>query len=169
MTIRQCDSQDRLKEISLAVDVLQNTVPRFVEMPVTAFTVGIDEKYTYDFPDVSDLEQNADWEILIEPFVGYNEFFPTFMTGVFDNTRLIFDPAGNQTLANSTSFFKIVLKEKGEGALSFPYYCTVYVECSDFECTDSTDGQTRQDQGTSDDPVAAKIQLFEVSPVDPLG
>ena len=146
MTIRQCDSQDRLYEVSLKIDVLQNTVPRFVEMPVTAFTVGIDEKLTYDFPEITDLEQNADWEILIEPFVGYNEFFPEFMTAVFDNKRLIFDPAGNSTLANTTSFFKVILKEKGEGALSFPYYCTVFVECLDSECSESPEGQTRPDQ-----------------------
>ena len=56
MTIRQCDSQNRLYEVSLKIDVLQNTVPRFVEMPVTAFTVDIDEKLTYDFPEITDLE-----------------------------------------------------------------------------------------------------------------
>ena len=68
------------------------------------------------------------------------------MTAVFDNKRLIFDPAGNSTLANTTSFFKVILKEKGEGALSFPYYCTVFVECLDSVCSESPGGQTRPDQ-----------------------
>ena len=115
-------------------------------MPVTAFTVSVDEKLIYDFPDVEDLEQNADWEILIEPFVGYNEFYPEFMTGVFENRRLIFEPAGDLTLANTTSFFKVVLKEIGEGALSFPYYCTVFVECLNSECTESSEGAVGSDQ-----------------------
>ena len=68
------------------------------------------------------------------------------MTGVFENRRLIFEPAGNLTLANTTSFFKVVLKEIGEGALSFPYYCTVFVECLDPECTESSEGAVGSDQ-----------------------
>ena len=83
---------------------------------------------------------------MIEPFVGYNEFFPEFMTGVFENRRLIFEPAGNLTLANTTSFFKVVLKEKGKGALSFPYYCTVFVECLNSLCTDSSEGNAGANQ-----------------------
>ena len=51
-------------------------------------------------PRVEDLEENADSEILIEPFTGYGEFYPEFMTPYFDNTRLVFKPDGNLTLSN---------------------------------------------------------------------
>ena len=60
-------------------------MPRFVDMLQTSFVVNINENLTYDLPDVIDLEDNSEWEILIEPFVGYNEFFPNFMQTYFEN------------------------------------------------------------------------------------
>ena len=141
----------------------------------TSFTVNYKESLTYDLPDVEDIENNAEWEILIEPFVGYNEFYPSFMETFFENRRLVFNPDGNITLANTPFFFKIILKEKGKGALSFPYYCKVYVVCPESECpaqSSTGTGGDGEDDGTTsgqDSDKKGEIELFKVKPVDPLG
>ena len=171
ITLRHCDRRDRLFEINLKVEVLRNTVPKFVDAVDTSFVVNIHETLTYDLPDVEDLEDNAESELLIEPFTGYGEFYPEFMTPYFDNKRLVFRPDSNMTLANSTSFFKIILKEKGKGALSFSYYCTVYVECAESECPSSSTpggGASRPDPRINNDD-SSKIELLKVGPVDGLG
>ena len=157
-------------EVNWKIEVLQNTGPQFLDALQTSFVVNIDETLTYDMPKVEDLENNAASEILIEPFTGYGDFYPEFMNTYFDNERLVFKPDGNTTLANTTSFFKVVLKEKGEGAISFSYYCTVYVECTEKQCPSTPAGlQPGGGLDINDDDDKPKIELFEVGVVDPLG
>ena len=83
----------------------------FIDAIETSFVVNIRETLTYDMPEIEDLENNAPWEILIEPFLGYNDTYPDFMQTTFNNKKLIFRPDGNMALANTTSFFKVILKD----------------------------------------------------------
>ena len=76
------------------------------------------------------------------------------------------------TLANTTSFFKVILKEKGEGALSFPYYSTVYIECPDSECPaqqEDIGGNEEPDDRARVSDETSKIKLFNATEVNPLG
>ena len=67
----------------------------FVDALETSFVVNINETLTYDLPEVEDLEGNSESEILIEPFTGYADYYPDFMSTYFDNKRLVFQPNGN--------------------------------------------------------------------------
>ena len=88
VTVRHCDAQNRLYEVNWKIEVLQNSGPQFLTALQTSFVVNIDETLTYDMPRVEDLENNADSEIVIEPFTGYSDFYPQFMNTYFDNLTL---------------------------------------------------------------------------------
>jgi len=73
-----------------------------------------------------DPEGNAAPQVVFEPFKGFEDLFPRFLT-VFNNNRTLEFVVDKEEYAGQRYFFKVVLKEEGLNAIGFSYYFQIEV------------------------------------------
>ena len=70
----------------------------FVDQLQTSFLLAVNDTLLYRLPDTIDPQGNAEAEILVEPFAGYEDFYPPFMN-VFNANRTFEFVVDNETYA----------------------------------------------------------------------
>ena len=130
LTIRHCDYYERLFDLRLQIDVKYNTQPVFVDTPQTNFFLAFNDTQLYRLPDTIDPQGNANAEILVEPFDGYENLYPPFMTN-FNGNRTFEFVVDKEEYAGKSYFYKVILKEVGVNAIGFSYYCQIIIDSID--------------------------------------
>lgn len=111
-----------------------NTYAYVFQTPLqTAFFSVMNKTLDYYFPAASLMPGQAPPIILVEPFEGYEEYYPPFIV-VFDtNDRIQFTPT-SEDLYGKTFYFKFVVKAPGaQVGVGFSYYCSVQVAKNEAE------------------------------------
>jgi hypothetical protein len=98
LTIRNCDDLNNLNEINFFVEVASNAAFVFQQPIKTVFYVKLGEVLDYIFPEASLAKGQERPLILVEPFEGYENYFPGAFLIEFDTKdRIQFAPS-NSTL-----------------------------------------------------------------------
>ena len=127
LTIRYCDVYERLYDVHLQIEVKSNTQPLFVDVPETSFFLAVNDTRLYRLPDTIDPQGNAEAQILVEAFKGFEDLFPPFMN-VFNGNRTFEFVVDSDEYAGKQYFYKVILKEEGVNAIGYPYYCQVIID-----------------------------------------
>ena len=90
--IRDCDEQNRLLELQLDINVMENTPPYFESIVKKTFKIENNQASRYELPKILDKEGNANVKILIAETDGLENYYPSFVKVNGLQNAINFDP-----------------------------------------------------------------------------